>query len=320
MDALAGVMILEYRQITAHEAQQKGFDDRFPSSSIEKDHTTSLHLLFRQSIFSAMKYLSCALFASVAIAGPLLSRAPPNSDVVSRCENAVNCETYHDDNGKLKVRFKEGQEPGTDAYNQLHKFRKVKRDGASTSVTLSDSTIWWGCDIDVIQTLDHIGDICKTSGSCVTSEPWTTDVKYVDPGDVQPESDVLKISATGHYPPWLRNGIVEAVKATYSADGVIDSQTTEYSAITGPSDYMGGPKVSMQQCKTSKAPQEIDIGFFSAPNIMEATIQVIVTVEQVENGFCSKGLPLAAAVTSAFGAWGAGIAAIFGTVSATCGL
>lgn len=273
-----------------------------------------------------MKYLSLTLFASTALAGPLsslsLRSASSKSDVISRCENAVNCETYRDSKGTLRVRFKAGQEPGTEAFENLHRSGKVKRDGASTSVTLSDDTILWGCGVDVVSTLSHVGDVCKTSGSCLTSEPWSTTVDWADPDAGTSGTENLTLSATGNYPPWLRNGIVNAVQATFSAKGVIDTQDTTFQAIEGFNE--DGPIYDFEPCTISKAPQEIDIVYFSAPNVMEATIQVIATVQPVNSGFCADGVAqgtaLAAAIASAFGAWGAAIAGIFGTVSAVCGL
>ena len=275
-----------------------------------------------------MNYLALTLFASTALAGPLSSLFPRDAssqtDVISRCENAVNCETYQDDKGKLRVRFIEGQEPGTEAFDNLHKStKKGKRDGgASTSVTLSNDTIWWGCGIDVVSTLAHVGDVCKTSGSCLTSEPWSETVDWADPNAGTSGTDTLTLSATGNYPPWLRDGIVDAVQATYSANGVITTQDTQFQASEGFN--QNGPIYSLQLCTISQAPQEIDIVYFSAPNVMEAIIQVIATVQPVNNGFCAQGvaqgLALVGAISSAFGAWGAGIGAIFGTISAVCGL
>ena len=273
-----------------------------------------------------MKFLFPALFAPLALAGPRSPSFPRNassqSDVVSRCENAVNCETYRDANNKLRVRFKDGQEPGTEAFENLHKSLKGKRDGASTSITLSDDTIWWGCAVDVVSTLNHVGDICKTTGSCLTSEPWSETVEWADPSAGTSGTDTLTLTAQGNYPTWLRNGIVDAVQATYSAKGVIETQNTQFQANEGFN--QNGPIYSLQPCTISKAPQEIDIVYFSAPNVMEATIQVVATVQPVDNGFCAtgeaQGTQLLGAIASAFGAWGAGIGAIFSTISAECGL
>ena len=207
---------------------------------------------------------------------PLSQGAFPKSDAISRCEQAVNCETYRDAKGRLRVRFKEGQEPGTSAYEELHKTTKVKRDGATTSVTLTDDTIWWGCSIDVVDTLGHVADICKESGSCLISEPWSETVDWADPDASTSGTDTLTLSATGNYPSWLRNGIVDAVQAMYSADGIITTQDTQIQVQEGFN--QNGPIYTLKPCTISKAPQEIDIVYFSASNVMEATVQVIASV------------------------------------------
>ena len=128
--------------------------------------------------------------------------------------------------------------------------------------------------------------------------------------------DTLRLAATGKYPDWLRNGIFDAVHASYFAKGVIVTQGTTFQPQEGVN--QNGPIFILQPCTISMAPQEINITFFSAPNMLEATLQVIATVKSIDDGFCSTGVAqgsaLVGAVAGALGAWGAGIGAIFGTI------
>lgn len=274
-----------------------------------------------------MQYLALNLFASMALAGPLSSSSRPNADsqmdLISRCEMAPNCETYQDANSKLRVRFKEGQEPGTKAFENLHKSLKRKEDDRTTTITVSDGTIWWGCGIDVLSTLDHVGDICKTSGHCLETEPWTQNVEWADPDAEGSGEDVLTINAEGSYPVWLRNGMVDAVKAVYSAKGIIETKTTKYrtnEATSSGSHW--GTSDSYKDCEISKAPQEVHITRF-LNGAMEGDIAVTVTVQPKKDGFCDspagQAAQLGSAVSSVFGAPGTALAAIFGVIQASCG-
>ena len=143
-----------------------------------------------------------------------------------------------------------------------------------------------------------------------------TQVKSVVAGGVEPDRDSLTISASGHYPPSLRNDIIGAVKATYSAHVVILTENATYSEITGSNNYKGGPQVSTEHCKVSRAPHEIGMAYFSDSKL-HAEITVIVTLKSLTSGSCSEGFDLAASVASAFGQGGAAIGATFGVIKAS---
>ena len=97
---------------------------------------------------------------------------------------------------------------------------------------------------------------------------------------------------------------------------------------TGPSSLQGvggsaeGP--SGGTCSAAVFSTFVGIGVFDAgTGDMQATMQAEVQMGSGsgDGGFCgdTQGLDLATAVSGAFGAWGAGIAAILGTVKASCG-
>ena len=277
-----------------------------------------------------MKLLQILLATSTTIlATPLGERAnlgnalSSEGSVVDRCAAAVNCETYTNDAGKMKTRFKRGMEPGTPEYERLTALAKRDGDGSSTAITISDETIWWGCDVDPVATLGNVGDICQTSGNCLESKQWSSTVNYATPDGTWVEAEPFTLSAKGHYPPWLRNGIVMALQAVMGVDGMIDMQTAQYAVQTGPTTHVTGPQTESKSCQVAKAPQEIDMVYFSAPNVMEATITVIASIMTPDNGFCASvgaDSGLASSISGAFGAAGASIGAIFGSISAACAI
>ncbi len=271
------------------------------------------------------QFASIILLASAVLATPLSVRndkTPVKPSYITSCEAAFNCEIYTDSKGKLKPRFKSGMEPGTAAYEGHQKAAKTKRGGSSTEITVSDSTVYWGCDIDPVATLGNLSAVCKTSGACLSGSPYTLPVSYVDPtsGGNEPNPDTLTISATGNYPIWLRDGMVDAFQGTMAAKGVISSQTANWG---------GGPIIPGRpgalptgSCQVSKAPSEIIISYYSAPNTLEASVDMTVALAVVSDGLCGGDLgnaeALVAAISGAFGAIGADIAAIFGSIGATC--
>ena len=265
------------------------------------------------------------LLGSAAWASPLAARneaTPAKPSYITSCEAAHNCEIYTDAKGKLKPRFKQGMEPGTAAYDDHQKAAAhTKRGGSNTEITVSDSTIWWGCGVDPVQTLNNVSSVCQTSGACLSGSPYTLPVGYITPdsGDAQPNPETLSISATGNYPSWLHNGIVEALQAVMSAKGVVNTQSAHWGS--GPASGREGA-LTAGTCQVSQAPSEIVLTYFSAPNTLEATVDVTVTLGSDSGGFCGGALgdsaALVGAISGAFGAAGAGIAAIFGAISATC--
>lgn len=268
-----------------------------------------------------------------AFAGPLLTSNPmpvarsPSSkpEYIVACEAADNCETYTDpSSGYTNIRFKAGMEPGSDDYKTRVANSYVKRQSGypQTQVTVGDATIFWGCDVDPVATLGNISDICATSGQCVSNAPYTQDVTYAVPGQDTTSKETLSITATGTYPSWIRNGLVEAVQAAMSGNGVVETTNVDY-GVYGPINK-NGIQTEEESCNVAKAPSFIGLDVYSAENVLEATISVTMTIVDPESGFCASGVGDAAASTGAiagaFGPVGAGIAAIFGVISATCAI
>ena len=263
-----------------------------------------------------MKYVIFTLFVSMALAGPLSLGAASDNGMISACENAVNCEIYQDDEGKLDVRFKAGQEPGTDAYEKLHKSSKVKRDDPNypqTHVTFAHEAQWWGYGIDIVGTLHTLTDMCHDTGSCVDSEPGSTTVDVMSPDMGRATTDTLTLTAE------MREHIIEAVQASYRLDGITDTQTTQIGTPMGvPDEVTGTSLTDWTPCTISKAPKEVIIFLQSVPKAMTAWVSVTMKMERVENWFCKKGAPTAAAISSVLGPPGTGLSAVFGTIAVFC--
>ena len=281
-----------------------------------------------------MFYVSLLTILAVkAFAGPLplsdsmpVARSPSSKpEYIVACEAADNCETYTDpSSGYTNIRFKSGMEPGSDDYKTRVANSYVKRQSGfpKTQVTVGDATIFWGCDVDPVAILDKVSDVCATSGACISNAPYTQDVTYVDPVQTSTTTETLSITATGTYPSWMRNGLVKAVQTVMSGNGVVETTKMEY-GVAGPINK-DGIQITEGSCNVAKAPSFIGLGVFSSANVLEAYLQVTVTMVKPDSGFCGGELGNAAALTGAiagaFGPVGAGIAAIFGVISATCGL
>ena len=119
-----------------------------------------------------------SLLAVQTVANPLFAsnanvakRSDTQSPAITACENASNCETYVDPNGKTKIRFKQGMEPGSKHYTERMASRDLQKriqgpvvvpghntfqvkpaaelkpqiktaSGRKTQITLSDNQIW----------------------------------------------------------------------------------------------------------------------------------------------------------------------------------
>ncbi|KAK0511185.1 hypothetical protein JMJ35_006737 [Cladonia borealis] len=273
----------------------------------------------------------------MALAGPLPStnsvlegRSPSSqSSYITACEAADNCETYIDPtSGRTNIRFKAGMEPGTDDYNSRVANSKIKRQNGSpyTQVTLGDHTISWGCGIDPVATLGNVSSICATSGQCIPTDSWSTTVDFpLLPPENSKNSETLTITATGTYPSWSRNGLIEAVQAVMSAQGVITDSTVPFETETDSHPTGTRPPQkrvdSDDSCTLAQAPNYIGLGVYFADDALMSTFDVTITLQEQTNGFCSKFSSIAAltgAIAGAFGPIGADLAAIFGSISASC--
>ena len=285
------------------------------------------------SILSKMFHFSLlALLATTALASPLPTsesmptpRSPLNKpSYITSCEAADNCETYTDPlSGLINIRFKSGMEPGTEDYNARLNDSHTKRqsDSTHTDVVVGDATIYWGCDVDPIATLNNISTICSTEGQCISNAPYTTEVTYVTPPENFGGSQTLTIAAQGHYFKWMRNGIVAGVQTAMSAKGVIKETKVDYGGVGQIN--KNGPQIQAESCNVAQAPAFIGLNVYSG-NILEATISVTASITTPQSGFCSDGgaqtAALTGAIVGAFGPVGAVAASLFGTVSAACAL
>ena len=272
-----------------------------------------------------------ALLATMALAGPLSpqnslleNRSPSaQSGYISACEAADNCETYIDPTtGQPIIRFKAGMEPGTEDYtSRLAKSKSKRQSGyPQTQVTVGDTTVYWGCGTDPIATLSNVSSICATSGQCINTDAWSTSVTYATPDLDVSSPEIMTITAQGTYPTWIRDGLVEGVQAAMSAPGVITYSVVNYMVTTGPINK-NGPQTEGESCIVANAPDFIGLGVYSSANTLEATIAVSIAVQTPDNGFCATVGPASSftgAISGAFGPVGAGIAAIFGIISAAC--
>ncbi len=273
-----------------------------------------------------------ALLATMALAGPLPSsnslledRSPSaQSGYITACEAADNCETYIDPTtGRHNIRFKTGMEPGTEDYTSRVANPKTKRQSGDsyTQVTVGDNTVSWGCGIDPVATLGNVSSICATSGQCMPNDPWSTTVNFppIPPGTSPSES--LTITATGTYPSWIRNGLVEGVQAVMSAKGVVTTSTVNFVDSNRPNSGERPPQKRDGSCQIARAPTDIGLGVYLDSGALEATITVTIALQTQQSGFCNtmgSTIALTAAVAGAFGPVGAGFAAIFGVISAEC--
>ena len=102
-----------------------------------------------------------------------------------------------------------------------------------------------------------------------------------------------------------------------SAKGVITTSEATYVANVGPN-TINGQQITTKSCKVAKAPNYIGLGLYSGPDMLEANIGVSIALHTHQDGFCKMFTAIAGAIAGAFGPEGAGLAAIFGVVGATC--
>ncbi|KAL8850439.1 MAG: hypothetical protein Q9221_004581 [Calogaya cf. arnoldii] len=293
------------------------------------------------------RFILLAQLATHVLGGPLSNTrsvfetrsAAASSPYIAACEAAVNCETYVDPVfNRTLVRFK--MEPGTEDYaarvdNPITKRRYLSSDpfanvdhpwiGPTTVVTVGDEKVLWGCDTDPVATLDHVGDICATSGHCIDNKEYIQEVNYVEPNNNYPSTQPLTITARGQYPEWMRNGMVQAIQAVMSTEGFVTKKDLRYITGFGPA-TKDGQEIKSATCSVATAPAFIGVSVYTTlPNgklLPEATVTVSIAVGTPETGFCAGGTKditaITAAAFSAFGPIGAGFAAIFGTISASC--
>ncbi|CAF9939444.1 hypothetical protein IMSHALPRED_001349 [Imshaugia aleurites] len=285
-----------------------------------------------------------SLLAASAVASPvsetvsdLSSRtlASISSDpFLAACQRATNCETYTDPSGLQRIRFKAGMEPGSDDYDK-RVGNLAKRDTTDapgypkTQVTVGDATLWWGCGVDPVQTINNLSSICATSGECVSNSPWTLPIEYVTPDSDPEQSATLTLTATGGYPSWLRNGLVGAMQQAAGAKGLITwdrGQSFGSNDITGkrdtgpeddPTDYTDGPE---GKCDVASFTSYFGLQILQDADTIIGHIDMVASVPDLQSGLCAAlgGVTaLTGAVASMFPE-GAPYAGILGAITAGC--
>ena len=269
-------------------------------------------------------FIVLPLLLAAVSAGPVPGYDHAPTGAIGRCEAAPNCETYFDSTGLQRVRFIPGMEPGSADYAH----RMNKRDANThTEITLGDHQISWGCDIDPVQTLNNVSSICSTSGGCIATDSYTLDVQYLntDPGSAvpAPNSQELVITATGSYPVWMRNGLVQTLQSTAAVPKAInwDRQQAWVNPQRRDTGQQDGQPFSGGLCDIATFTNYIGITVFENQDI-QAIMDVSIALPHLQSGFCaSAGADaLVGSAVSWLGPAGAGAAGFLGTVAATCAI
>lgn len=276
------------------------------------------------------------ILATAGLANPMSMPQASNNGVdasggaLARCEAATNCETYTDVSGQLRTRFVPGMEPGSKDYE--HRVALAKRDPPpgfpQTSVSFGDEQVSWGCDAHPLAELGNIGSICS-DGSCEGS-PYDLSILWVPylPGGTAEAiaNEKLEIGATGHYPPWFHDGLVQAVQLAMSADGIIhwySNQGYSQGTLKERDDIreMGAPAGWDGECNIAITPTKIGLSVYSSNDTVEALIHVTITTPNISPGFCASAttaLGVAGSVAGMFDGAGPVIAGVCGIASASC--
>ena len=153
----------------------------------------------------------------------------------------------------------------------------------------------------------------------MSDDPYSESVKYADPTQIVTAPDVpLSLTAAGTYPADMRDHLVEGLKTAMSADGLVTRQDVTYISKIHPAN-LNGQVMEKGTCSVAKAPTFIGLSVYAAEYTLSALISVTVDVKEPETGFCGgDALALGASIAGAFGPVGAGLAAVLGSVSATC--
>ena len=314
-----------------------------------------------------MFFSACLVILAIkhTLAGPvpttnkiLVERAVAKANHISACEAAPNCETYTDGQGRERVRFKKGMEPGTSDYNHRmtrrdpssNLFEKrvdgpmvkmtaadkkkldavVKADaGLHTYVTIGDTAIYWGCSVDPVQALGNLSAPCASTGACDSSSPWTLPVTYVTPNDYEETDQTLSITASGHYPPDDYNQFLQAVTTAVSGPNVVrwsrgvtvdsgDIDKRDTGPEDAPTDTITHGPVG--SCDVAQFSDFISISVYNGENL-RGTIDATMTMVMNTPSFCTGVVGKALQIGSAVAGMfpdGGPLAGTLGMVSASC--
>ena len=312
-----------------------------------------------------MNMLVSACLVSLAVTRILASQVTTNNEnaaakaeQISACEAAPNCETYTDDQGRERVRFKSGMEPGTSDYThrmtrrgpsshssekrvdgpvvkmtaaQKQKLDALKKAdaGLHTYVTIGDTAIYWGCWVDPVQALGNLSAPCASTGACDSSSPWTLPVTYVTPSDFEETDQTLSITASGHYPPDEYDQFLQAVTTAVSGPNVVrwsrgvtvdsgDIDKRDTGPEDAPTDEITHGPVG--SCDVAQFADFISISVYDGKNLV-GSIDATMSLAMNTPSFCTGVLGKALQIGSAVAGMfpnGGPLAGTLGMVTASC--
>ena len=202
-------------------------------------------------------YKVLSLFAVLAATSPVVTRDKNGGTTIvsrgrdtdelslDRCKNAENCEIVDDPFWGKSIRFKNGQEPGTEAYKKMRKRNEeviMKRreagntisqrddSGGNTIVTTSDQSINFGSVRASGEggVYHHLYDLCH-EGGCETN-PYTVSSTYAS--DTESYQQDIALSARGQYNGWdERTVFIESVVAVAGTNE--DCQDKDWAHVNG---------------------------------------------------------------------------------------
>ncbi len=289
----------------------------------------------------------------------IVERTAPRSDHLSACDNAPNCKTYTDGQGRERVRFKTGMEPGTSDYTKRvaqrdlpsHLFEKrvngpmVPWTAADTAkmneqekidaglhsyFTFGDASIFWGCWVDPVQALGNLSTPCASTGACDSSSPWSLPVEYVTPTDFEEIDETLSITATGHYPPNQYTQFLQAITTAVSAPGLVrrtpgvtidsgDIDKRDTGPEDAPTDTITHGPVG--SCDIAQFSDFVSASVYNGENLV-GTIDATMTLASNADSFCKGFIGKAVSIGSAVAGMfpeGGPLAGTLGVATAACG-
>ncbi|KAI0379048.1 hypothetical protein F5Y04DRAFT_283135 [Hypomontagnella monticulosa] len=167
-------------------------------------------------------------------------------------------------------------------------------EAGNLTVIFSDDRINLG-SIQIDQVLDSLYDKCSEGGMCDTGD-ITLPGELLSGGDV--ESVTATIRPSGNYHTWIRNGLLEAVRAavTRAADC---SNVTHEDRCPDARSYCPDNTITHHQCIVPRfwgvSYQQGDAD--DAPQSLNANVQV----KYGDNGFCKTFTIIGAGVAGAIG-------------------
>ncbi|KAF2117238.1 hypothetical protein BDV96DRAFT_571744 [Lophiotrema nucula] len=196
----------------------------------------------------------------------------------------------------------------------------VKRDvwdpNGNIKLTFSSATTMLG-DVKIDDIFASVGDACHTTGLCDTNDItfpgwWQADGTGGTMGPI-----TVTVGPSGSYPTWIRNGLLDSLKAAVVAGAKCGDSTNIQPCVSGDETCTGPVKTVAYQCEVP-AFWGID---YQDPNAADAAPpSIAINVNQaLDDGdsVCSDMLSGIGAIAGAIDG-GAGAGALFSLLSLTC--